>query len=559
MFVPSTSGFLPNSAPPGLVVTATPAEPPGPIPFQMRLDSLVEEHEREVRLLRREVRELREGQASVLPPSEAASEWLRSRLADERDAFVESMRKSLRDLILPAMEFEHTKILAEVQVRFFGQQAGTADAKPDSTPALHRQAKDPPKRQGSGQISPFTEDGPTEKRSARAVPLIRSPLFWEVTVCLTILLNTILLAGEMQYRGFEQGYALNITNYRPAEETWPVFKGLLWYFEFGFASLFSLEAAIRFVFLRSKWFRSCFNYVDVLVVGISWVALFLRALFDANPGALRMVRFIKLFRVLRLFGSGRVFDSLRLLLSSIKHSVSTLGWSLLIICALQLSAAIFLQILVEGSLNDPSLSMRSRIDLFEYYGTFGRSFATMFEVAFANYAPAQRVLMNQVDEAWCVFFIIYKCVLCYAILNVVQAVFIQCTLAEAKKEVDFVLTEKQREKDALMANLGFVFAQADTSGDGSITQEEFDDMMKNEELVTTLLLVDINLTDAHGIFKYLDDDDSGEISSQEFVKALKRLRGGATAMDMQYVMGGVHRLEHKVDTMFSQLQLKVVF
>ena len=47
-------------------------------------------------------------------------------------------------------------------------------------------------------------------------------------------------------------------------------------------------------------------------------------------------------------------------------------------------------------------------DVFRYYGTFSRTFLTMFEILFANWGPPCRVLVENFSEWFSVFFLTYR-------------------------------------------------------------------------------------------------------------------------------------------------------
>lgn len=47
--------------------------------------------------------------------------------------------------------------------------------------------------------------------------------------------------------------------------------------------------------------------------------------------------------------------------------------------------------------------------VFLYYGTFSRTTLSMFEILFANWAPACRVLVENVSEWFSLFFLAYRC------------------------------------------------------------------------------------------------------------------------------------------------------
>merc|ERR1712113_478792 len=47
-----------------------------------------------------------------------------------------------------------------------------------------------------------------------------------------------------------------------------------------------------------------------------------------------------------------------------------------------------------------------------------------------------------------------------------------------------------------------------------------------------LQLLDLNVSEAHSLFKLLDTDNSGEVGIQEFIMACMRLKGTAKSIDV---------------------------
>merc|ERR1712113_669843 len=121
-----------------------------------------------------------------------------------------------------------------------------------------------------------------------------------------------------------------------------------------------------------------------------------------------------------------------MLLSSIAASYNILFWSLVVMVLIQTVAGMFMTQLVEGFINNDESPMDARRQVFRYYGTFWRSTITMFEITFANWAPACRLLVDEVHELFGLFFLIYRCTIGFAVLSVIQAVFIQQTMRAAQ-------------------------------------------------------------------------------------------------------------------------------
>merc|ERR1712217_384741 len=97
-------------------------------------------------------------------------------------------------------------------------------------------------------------------------------------------------------------------------------------------------------------------------------------------------------------------------------------------------------------MTDESKPLELRREVFGYYGTFWRSMVTMFEITFANWAPPCRLLLDNVSEAFGFFFLIYRCMIGFAVLSVIQAVFIQQTMQAAQADDDVIIRAKELEK-----------------------------------------------------------------------------------------------------------------
>merc|ERR1719401_2035344 len=99
--------------------------------------------------------------------------------------------------------------------------------------------------------------------------------------------------------------------------------------------------------------------------------------------------------------------------------------------------------LVRDFIVDTTEDPADRREVFNYYGTFTRAMITMFEIHLANFAPACRVLVDYCGEGYAYLFLAYRCVAGFAVLNVINAVFVQQTIKVAQQDHD-VMVENQR-------------------------------------------------------------------------------------------------------------------
>merc|ERR1712066_811912 len=87
--------------------------------------------------------------------------------------------------------------------------------------------------------------------------------------------------------------------------------------------------------------------------------------------------------------------------------------------------------------------------------------------------------------------------------------------------------------------------ELDVSGDGVLSNEEFAAIMENEAIIAWLDQMQISSKDAEQLFKALDDGD-GEVTMQEFVTGVSRLKGEATAVDAMSLMASISRVGRDV-------------
>jgi len=237
------------------------------------------------------------------------------------------------------------------------------------------------------------------------------------------------------------------------------------------------------------------------------------------------------------------------MLKSIWANSATLLWAMLLLTLLQSIAGLVLGQVVQSFITDDSHPVQKRFTTYEYFGTFTSTMLTMFEITHTNFAPAMRVLTSGVGEwtGWLV--VVYRVLVSFAVLSVIQSVFIQQTLAVAASERNPETTSKaaQKKRDTYAAKLHNVFKQIDREAHGQIPKETFVNGFTNDAFKVLMASLDIGASDSEFLFEVLDTDRSGFISLNEFVSGALRLQGTARAVDIVHVMNVVRRLERKMD------------
>eukprot|EP00434_Breviolum_minutum_P008587 symbB.v1.2.007576.t1/scaffold386.1/size215569/2 len=291
------------------------------------------------------------------------------------------------------------------------------------------------------------------------------------------------------------------------------------------------------------------NYVDVLVTVASFVEVIFfwafRTEMGVNPMLFRLLRIGKLARAIRMVAMNSVLQSLQILTRCLVSSSNMLFWTFLLLTFFQCVAGLVAATLCREFIEDETVDVRIREDVYRYYGTFTRTFLTMFEILFANWSPPCRVLVDNISEWFSLFFFIYRCILGFAVLNVVNAVFVQQTMKIATSDEQLAFKQKERELAKYTQKVKNLFATMDASGDGVINFDEFSKLVQSPMLQFLLSQLDLEYHDLLSLFEFLDNGD-GEITLSEFIDGAAKLRGNAKALD-------IWRMETKIEVLFVEV------
>ncbi|CAJ1356907.1 unnamed protein product [Effrenium voratum] len=287
---------------------------------------------------------------------------------------------------------------------------------------------------------------------------------YELFIGLLIIVNSLVMAVEFEYQGYVMGHDLDYRRMQgPPEEVWASASDVFRYINLVFTVIFVVDVTLRISFLRMRFWKNSFNWLDFVVV----------VCFKASRDALQDTVFIRLLRL------GKVARAFRVV----------------------------------------------------YYGTFTSTFLTMFEVLLANWAPPARILVDNVSDLFVYVFVIYRCVVGFAILNVVNAVFIQQTMKVAQADQELILKQRLRAESAYAAKMREFFEKLDSNHSGFLTWKEFSAVLTEPELRSWMATLELETYDLVNLFHMIDDGD-GHITVGEFLEGAIRLRGTAKSVDL---------------------------
>merc|ERR1712217_528787 len=119
-----------------------------------------------------------------------------------------------------------------------------------------------------------------------------------------------------------------------------------------------------------------------------------------------------------------------------------------------------------------------------------------------------------------------------AMLNVINAVFVDSTMQRSQNDREYVVqTELQGKKDFLRT-MEQVFNELDRNGSGAISLQELMDHMSDVKVVAYFTALDLDVNQVKKLFHLMDLDKSGTIDREEFVFGCLNLKGHAKNLDI---------------------------
>mmetsp|Transcript_51453 Transcript_51453/g.95191 ORF Transcript_51453/g.95191 Transcript_51453/m.95191 type:complete len:595 (-) Transcript_51453:37-1821(-) len=377
-----------------------------------------------------------------------------------------------------------------------------------------------------------------------------------------IFLNALCIAAESQYDGWEVGYELGYPDTHVSSDKWPWGETLFDVLNWVFGLIFLIEVVLKLVALHFEFFKHKWHYFDTLLV-IFWIVEVASEDGSASiisPSTLRVLRLMKVLRLVRVVRSIQGFDSLYIMTTALQGSFSVLAWSVALLALVLLMLALLSnQILVETYLKEENKPIEERLEVYEYFGTFSRALLSMFELTMANWPPICRLLMENVSEVWMVPTLLHKLTVGFAVIGVINGVFMQETFKVAATDDTIMVRQKQKAVNMHRKKMKLLFETADETGDGQLSLEEFRALLQGDAKTSQwiklwLASMDLDVSDVDTLYHLIDDGDGG-ITADELVKGISKLKGPARSIDLHHQMRDYKDLYAKVQDMQSTLRL----
>eukprot|EP00931_Biecheleriopsis_adriatica_P058121 TRINITY_DN34535_c0_g1_i1.p1 TRINITY_DN34535_c0_g1~~TRINITY_DN34535_c0_g1_i1.p1 ORF type:complete len:655 (-),score=120.25 TRINITY_DN34535_c0_g1_i1:105-2069(-) len=356
---------------------------------------------------------------------------------------------------------------------------------------------------------------------------------FDSAIGIAIILNSLVMVLDLEWQGSELAVEMELQK----EHSWKDVKPFFLIMEHAFCVLFIFEMFYRIKIDRMKYFHKAMNLFDAFLVVITCIDLYILTPLMQVQGSvnnvilLRLLRTAKLVRAVRIVRTLRLFRGLRVLVQACTSFLPSLCWAMVLLGLFMMMGGLVMGNLLQDFLSDEGQPYEDRVWIWRHYGTAHRAIYTMYEITFAgNWPVYARPVLEKVSHLFTIFFLLYITFIVFAVIRVITAIFLKDTLEAASNDAEMLVQEKMTRKAAFVKKLEAVFIATDTSGDGTISEEEMCAMLEDSKFRTYLHALDLEVHEGAALFQLLDDGDK-ELTYDEFINGILRFKGPARAID----------------------------
>lgn len=257
---------------------------------------------------------------------------------------------------------------------------------------------------------------------------------------------------------------------------------------------------------------------DCIVVGLQVMERIVYFLeMDVDSTYFRMMRILRIVRIVRLVRIVRIIEELHTITSSIVMSLMSLFWTLfLLFITMYIFSVLFAQTIINHADAWENRAIRY------WFGGLARTILTMFEVITGgvSWDEVAYPIIEHVSPFMGLVLLLYITFCVFAMLNMATGVFVEAAVRKTKED-------------------GEVFAANHISdiffGEGDVKEvdwEMFQEKLGHRDMQNYFKSINVDPSEAQGLFKLIDVDNGGTIDADELINGLLRLRGGAKALEL---------------------------
>merc|ERR1719469_539520 len=143
-------------------------------------------------------------------------------------------------------------------------------------------------------------------------------------------------------------------------------------------------------------------------------------------------------------------------------------------------------------------------------------------------------------------------------MNSVTSIFVDSVREYSEKDNNAVMSDQLSRKHEYMSKVNALFRSIDDDNSGEVTYEEFQGFMGQDEMLAFASSIDIESQDLDQFFCILSSNGERPVDVESFVVGCIKLRGVARAMDMVDCLiniRAVYDVQRELQARFQELQV----
>lgn len=315
-------------------------------------------------------------------------------------------------------------------------------------------------------------------------------------------------------------------------------------------AFFVVELLLRAVAEKEAFFIGCnalLNMLDLMLLVSGVLSIFSRGSEQMRSGSISLVPNMTALRILRIadliqfFRSdvlSRVSRNFRMMVMALTRSASSLvSATLTLIIVVYLFAVAFAG-RIEFALRNNDIALESMTTLqktkfIDFYGSFGRAMVSLLVAIFGgeDWTALADPVVGQEDTV-VLWYTVFVGFVMLAPLNVITGIFVDSATQISQMNREVQVQEQMERNRQMCKNLKTIFEEADEDKSGTLSWEEFSNLLEHERTHAYLSTLELNIADAKVLFKMVDCDKTGEVAIDDFIDGCMRMQGVAKSVDL---------------------------
>lgn len=316
----------------------------------------------------------------------------------------------------------------------------------------------------------------------------------------------------------------------------------------GFVAFYALELVMKLRVHRLYFFCNAemgWNLFDLVLVCMAVCDKFVAAVETSDSVSIshmRTMRIVRLAKILRMVRMMRFFQELRLMLNSLVGSMVSLFWSIVM---LSLVFLVFALIFVQGATitlmdDNGDLTADDRQLLISRLGSMEKGILALYQTTTGgeDWNLFYRSIQHT-GELNCTLFLFFVAFAQFALLNILTGIYVENAMKLAQPDREKLAVSRRKAEITEAGELRRLFKSMDVSKKGCISEEQFMRQLNNANFKARLSLLGLDIKDAELFFKIIASNfDHHEVAIEAFVSGAMRLKGNASALDLQTLTFG---------------------